>query len=604
MKLRSTHFLLAVICLGLSGPWGHASEVESSASEALHRLMDAYFEERLEMYPLTATSIGDHRYDDRYTVSISPEFRARALATHRRYLEAARAIDPASLEDMDRVSLELFLWDREMSVESFEFPDHLMPFTQQSSTPNTFVQLGSGSSYQPFRTVQDYDNWLSRTDGLIDWTDQAIVNMREGMEKGVVLPRVLVERMIPQLDSQVMEDVSASMFYKPIENMPATFSDEDRERLTGLYTSAIRDRLVPAYARLRDFMADEYLVEARESSGYGDLPNGAAWYDYRVRRNTTTDLTADEIHAIGLAEVETIHGEMRSAVMHEVGFEGDLDAFFEFMNTDPRFYFDRPEQLVDGYRALRGKVHEGTMPLFHRFPTLDYEIRAIEAFREKAAPGAHYRSPDPDGTRPGIFYVNTYDLSARPSWSMESLFLHEAIPGHHFQNALRIETTSLPRYRRFSGYVAYGEGWALYTETLGRDIGVYTDPYQYFGTLSAQLWRAIRLVVDTGIHHKSWTRQQVLDYMYVNAPVKPARAISEAERYMANPGQALGYKIGQLKIMELRSEAERALGEDFDIRDFHAVMLDAGPLPLAVLKQRTDRWIARSRLAITQQGQE
>jgi uncharacterized protein (DUF885 family) len=604
MKLRSTHFLLAVICLGLSGPWGHASEVESSASEALHRLMDAYFEERLEMYPLTATSIGDHRYDDRYTVSISPEFRARALATHRRYLEAARAIDPASLEDMDRVSLELFLWDREMSVESFEFPDHLMPFTQQSSTPNTFVQLGSGSSYQPFRTVQDYDNWLSRTDGLIDWTDQAIVNMREGMEKGVVLPRVLVERMIPQLDSQVMEDVSASMFYKPIENMPATFSDEDRERLTGLYTSAIRDRLVPAYARLRDFMADEYLVEARESSGYGDLANGAAWYDYRVRRNTTTDLTADEIHAIGLAEVETIHGEMRSAVMHEVGFEGDLDAFFEFMNTDPRFYFDRPEQLVDGYRALRGKVHEGTMPLFHRFPTLDYEIRAIEAFREKAAPGAHYRSPDPDGTRPGIFYVNTYDLSARPSWSMESLFLHEAIPGHHFQNALRIETTSLPRYRRFSGYVAYGEGWALYTETLGRDIGVYTDPYQYFGTLSAQLWRAIRLVVDTGIHHKSWTRQQVLDYMYVNAPVKPARAISEAERYMANPGQALGYKIGQLKIMELRSEAERALGEDFDIRDFHAVMLDAGPLPLAVLKQRTDRWIARSRLAITQQGQE
>jgi uncharacterized protein (DUF885 family) len=604
MKLRSTHFLLAVICLGLSGPWGHASEVESSASEALHRLMDAYFEERLEMYPLTATSIGDHRHDDRYTVSISPEFRARALATHRRFLEAARAIDPASLEDMDRVSLELFLWDREMSVESFEFPDHLMPFTQQSSTPNTFVQLGSGSSYQPFRTVQDYDNWLSRTDGLIDWTDQAIVNMREGMEKGVVLPRVLVERMIPQLDSQVMEDVSASMFYKPIENMPATFSDEDRERLTGLYTSAIRDRLVPAYARLRDFMADEYLVEARESSGYGDLANGAAWYDYRVRRNTTTDLTADEIHAIGLAEVETIHGEMRSAVMHEVGFEGDLDAFFEFMNTDPRFYFDRPEQLVDGYRALRGKVHEGTMPLFHRFPTLDYEIRAIEAFREKAAPGAHYRSPDPDGTRPGIFYVNTYDLSARPSWSMESLFLHEAIPGHHFQNALRIETTSLPRYRRFSGYVAYGEGWALYTETLGRDIGVYTDPYQYFGTLSAQLWRAIRLVVDTGIHHKSWTRQQVLDYMYVNAPVKPARAISEAERYMANPGQALGYKIGQLKIMELRSEAERALGEDFDIRDFHAVMLDAGPLPLAVLKQRTDRWIARSRLAITQQGQE
>lgn len=593
MRRASIHGLFASIWLGLFGVT--AAGAETPASQSLHRLMDDYFEERLEMYPLTATSIGDHRYNDRYTVKISPEFRARALATHRRYLDSARAIDPAGLDEDDRVSLELFLWDRERSVESFGFPEHLMPLTQQSSLPNTFVQLGSGSSYQPFRSVRDYENWLSRIDGLLEWTDQAIVNMRVGMEDGVVLPRVLVERIIPQLDSQVFEDVTESMFYKPVENMPTTFSDDDRDRLTDLYVSAIRDRLIPAYARLRDFMADEYLPEARETDGYGDLPNGAAWYDYRVRRNTTTDLTAEQIHAIGLAEVEKIHGEMRSAVMDEVGFKGELDAFFEYMNTDPRFYFDEPEQLIEGYRALREVVHEGTMPLFHRFPELDYEIRAIEAFREKAAPGAHYRSPDPDGTRPGVFYVNTYDLSARPSWSMESLFLHEAIPGHHFQNALRIETDSLPRYRRFSGYVAYGEGWALYTETLGRDIGVYTDPYQYFGTLSAQLWRAIRLVVDTGIHHKGWTRQQVLDYMYANAPVKPARAISETERYMANPGQALGYKIGQLKILELRAEARAALGEGFDLRDFHSVMLDAGPLPLAVLEQRTHRWIADGR---------
>ena len=593
-KATRTWLLFAATLTLFCGPT-HASEAGRSASVSLHELMEAYFEERLEMYPLTATSIGDHRYDDRYPVSISPEFRARALAMHRRYLEAARKIDPAVLDEQDRVSLQIFLWDRERSVEGFAFPDHLMPINQQFSATNSFVRLGSGSSYQPFRTVRDYENWLSRMDGFVAWTDQAIVNMREGMKQDVVLPRILIERIIPQLDSQVLDDIRESPFFAPIENMPANFPEADRLRLTALYTTAIRDRLIPAYARLRDFVAGEYMAGGRGTAGYGDLPDGAAWYDYRVRRNTTTDLTAEDIHRIGLAEVEKIHGEMRTAVMDEVGFDGDLDAFFEFMNSDPQFYFDEPGQLLDAFRLLREPVREGTIPLFHRFPTLDYEIRAIEAFREKSGPGAHYQSPDPDGSRPGVFFVNTYDLSARPSWATESLFLHEAVPGHHFQNALRIETTALPRYRRFSGYVAYGEGWALYSETLGRDIGVYKDPYQYFGTLSAQLWRAIRLVVDTGIHHKGWTRQQVLDYMYANAPVKPARAISEAERYMANPGQALGYKIGQLKIIELRTKAEAALGRDFDIRDFHAVMLDAGPLPLAVLEQRTDRWIAAGR---------
>jgi uncharacterized protein (DUF885 family) len=589
----STRFsLLAAATLALSSGLIDASDAARAAPVSPDELMEAYFEEYLELYPLTATSIGDHRYDDRYTVSISPEFRARALAMHRRYLEAARKIDPAGLDEQDRVSLEIFLWDRERSVEVFGFPDHLMPINQQFSATNSFVRLGSGSSYQPFRTVRDYENWLSRMDGFIAWTDQAIANMREGMKRDVVLPRILIERIIPQLDSQVPDDVRESPLFAPVENMPASFSEEDRTRLTALYTAAIRDALIPAYARLRDFVAGEYLAAGRETAGYGDLPDGAAWYDHRVRRNTTTELTAEEIHRIGLAEVEKIHGEMRTAVIDKVDFDGDLDAFFEFMNSDPRFYLDEPGQLLDGFRALREPVRRGTIPLFHRFPTLDYEIRAIEAFREQSGPSAHYQSPDPDGSRPGVFYVNTYDLSARPSWAMESLFLHEAIPGHHFQNALRIETLALPRYRRFSGYVAYGEGWALYSETLGEDVGVYTDPYQYFGTLSAQLWRAIRLVVDTGIHHKGWTRQQVLEYMYANAPVKPTRAISEAERYMANPGQALGYKIGQLKILELRARAQAALREDFDIRDFHAVMLDAGPLPLAVLEQRTDRWIA------------
>ena len=346
---------------------------------------------------------------------------------------------------------------------------------------------------------------------------------------------------------------------------------------------------MPAYGRLAEFLQEEYLPETRETTGYGALPGGADWYAYLVRRNTSTDLTPEEIHGIGLTEVARIHGEMRS-VMAQVGFQGSLRQFFEYMKAEPRFYFDRPEDLLNGYRALREQAHAGARQLFHRFPTLDYEIRAVEPFREKSAAGGQYRRPDPQGTRKGVFFVNTYDLAARPSWAMESLFLHEAVPGHHFQGVLSIETESLPRYRRFGGYTVYSEGWALYAESLGPAMGMYTDPYQYFGALSSELWRAIRLVVDTGIHHYGWTREQVLEYMYTNAAVQETRAVAEAERFMAIPGQALAYKIGQLKIIELRTRAEHALGQQFDIRDFHGVVLDGGPLPLAVLEASMERW--------------
>jgi len=589
--------LFVAVTLWVAGTSGVAIAADDAdrmaAAARLNELMEAYFEERLAMYPLFATSIGDHRYDDRYTVTIAPEFRAAEAAVHRRYLQDMRAVDPDLLDDEGRASRELFIWDRTMDIEGFAFPSDLMPMNQFWSAANSFVQLGSGTSYQPFVTVEDYDNWLSRMDGFVAWVDQAIVNMQGGMEQGVVLPRILVEKMIPQVGSQVVDAAEKSVFSRPVENMPGDFSPEDRARLTAAYRTAISTRLIPAYARLGEFLENDYLPAARETVGYGALPGGEEWYAYLVRLRTTTDLSPAEIHAIGLAEVARIHDEMRD-VMRAVGFEGSLQEFFDFMETDPRFYFEQPEQLLDGYRALKGPVEQGTRPLFYRYPTLDFEIRPIESFREKSAAGGQYRWPDPDGTRPGVFFVNTYDLSARPSWAMEALYLHEAVPGHHFQNALRIETGSLPRYRRFLSYTVYSEGWALYAETLGHDIGMYRDPYQYFGALSSELWRAIRLVVDTGIHAMGWTRHQVLDYMHANAAVGDAKAVSEAERYMAVPGQALAYKVGQLKITELRERATHALGDDFDIRDFHAMVLDAGPQPLVVLEQRVDQWISEA----------
>jgi uncharacterized protein (DUF885 family) len=324
------------------------------------------------------------------------------------------------------------------------------------------------------------------------------------------------------------------------------------------------------------------------------LPGGEEWYAFLVRQRTTTDLSPQEIHQIGLDEVARIHGEMQG-VMDEVGFEGDLKEFFEYLNTDGQFYYDEPEQLIQGYRDMSDHIESLTPKLFSVFPKTDFEVRAVEPFREKSASGGQYRRGTPDGSRAGVFFANTYDIKARPKWAMESLFLHEAIPGHHFQISIQQEIERLPRFRRFGGYTAFTEGWGLYAESLGKELGVYTDPYQYFGALNAELWRAIRLVVDTGLHFKGWSRQEVLDYMYANSAVKEARAVSEAERYMAIPGQALAYKIGQLKILELRNRAEEALGDRFDVRAFHTEVLTDGSLPLNMLDAKIDRWIEAQR---------
>ena len=563
----------------------------AGAARELQQLVDAYFEERLRLNPLQATSIGDARYNDRFEVSIAPEWRARAEQVERDYLAGARRIDPAGLSGQDVLTWQVFVAGRESEIEGFRYPSHLVPLNQFYSMPNSFAQLGSGNGMQPFVTVQDYDNFLKRVDGFVAWVDQAIANMREGAERGYTLPRVLAERVLPQLEAQVVARPEDSLFWGPVRSMPEDFPAAERERLTAAYRAAIEQRLIPAYRRLLEFMRDEYLPASRASVGLDALPGGAHWYAYRVREMTTTDLTPAQIHAIGLQEVARIHEEMRG-VMRQVGFEGSLAEFFVFLNTDPRFVWPTREALLEGYVDIKRRVDPELPRLFEVLPKADYEVRLVEPFREKSAAGGSYQAASEDGSRPGIFYANAYDLKARPKWAMEALSLHEGSPGHHFQISIAREQQGLPRFRRFGGYTAYTEGWALYAESLGPDLGMYRDPYQYFGRLEGELFRAIRLVVDTGLHAKGWSREQVLEYIDANSATSEARRVAETDRYIAIPGQALAYKIGQLRISELRARAEQALGDRFDLRRFHTAILIDGPLPLDVLEAKIDRWIA------------
>lgn len=567
---------------------GEAGPVDNAA--LLDELFEAYFEEILELNPLDATFIGDNRYNDRLANSLSPEYLETSRALERKYLAALLAIDNGDLNGQDLLSYEIFRLDRETSIAGERFPGELLPLNQTFSLANFFAVMGSGQSVQPFATVSDYENFLSRADDLIEYLDQAIINMRIGVERGVVQPRVVMEKVVPQLRAHVVDDAATSIFYGPVSNMPADFSAEDRARLTTAYTDMIENRLVPAYLRVAEFIEQEYLPATRTTVGWDALPDGEAWYAFRVEDSTTTKMSPDEIHELGLAEVARIRGEMEE-VAREVGFDGTLAEFFEFLKTDPQFFFGSSEEVLAAYEAARLRIDERLPSLFSVFPKADYEIRQIEEFRARSSAGAMYQSPSPDGSRPGIFYVNTFNLKAQPTYGVETLSIHEAAPGHHFQISIQQEVTGLPRFRRFGGYTAFAEGWALYAESIGKELGVFTDPYQYYGRLNDEQLRAMRLVVDTGLHSKGWSREQVIQYMRNNSSLAETDIISEAERYIATPGQALAYKVGQINLTRMRAEAEQALGENFDIKAWHAQILTDGALPMAVLDAKNRRWI-------------
>ena len=558
-------------------------------------LLERYFEELLELNPLLATYIGDNRYDDRLPNFLGSEYRRQAREFNERYLAQARRFDPAELNAPRRISHEIFLRERKRAIEAERFPDHLLPINQAGSLLTVMPALGSGTNAQPFATVEDYDHWLKRLDGYVVWMDQAIANMREGMAKGVVQPRPVMEKVLPQVEAMIVAKPGDSTFFAPVQKFPEAFSAADRARLTEAYTVAIRDELVPAFRRLHDFIRDEYLPHARSTVAWTALPDGEAWYAYFVQEHTTTTMSADEIHRLGLSEVARILGEM-DRVKDAVGFQGDREAFFTYLETDPKFYFTNGADLLEGYRVLKRRIDAALPRLFSVFPKADYEVREVEPYRAQAAAGAYYQQPSADGSRPGIFYVNTYNLKAQPKFGMETLSLHEASPGHHFQIAIQQELVGLPRFRRFGGdYTAFVEGWALYAEYLGRELGLFTDPYQWFGRLNDEQLRAMRLVVDTGLHAKGWSREQAIQYMLDNSTLAESDVVSEVERYIAWPGQALGYKVGDLRIQALRHEAEAALGPRFDLRDFHREVLGDGAVPMDVLEAKVERWIAARR---------
>ena len=471
-----------------------------------------------------------------------------------------------------------------------------MPVTQMFSLPAQIAQLGSGASAQPFKTVQDYENWLHRVGEFPRWVDQAITNMRTGIREGIVLSRNIVELTLPQWQSLYSGDPEKSIFYGPVRHFPDAVPASERGRLSNEYKQAIETVIMPAYRKLHDFMAQEYLPHGTNSVGIGQLPGGQAWYAYLARRSTTTDLTPRKIHEIGLRRAKEIYSQMQD-IKDQVGFKGDMQAFFKYMREDPRFYFTSVDALLDSYRNLKAKVQARLPRIFDIEPRADFIIKPTEAFRQSSAAAAEYLPPAPDGSRPGTFYVNTYDLSARPKWMRQALFLHEAEPGHHFQISIAQQQENLPDFQRFDGPTAYIEGWALYAETLGDDLGLYKDPYQRMGALTTRIWRANRLVVDTGLHALGWTRQQAIDWMKHNSPMSDTDIKAEVDRYIAIPSQALAYMIGSMQLRAMRERARQALGDKFDIRAFHHQLLIDGAMPLALLNKKIDAWVQEQKQA-------
>ncbi len=583
--------LLASVMIGACASYPAAT---GRPDALLNTLVEEYFDSQLELQPMGATAIGDNRFDDRLDESTSPGFREKALGLQRAFLDRARRIDPASLSPSARITWDIFVGEREQALAGQRFPEELMPLNQMSGLPLDLAVYGSGSGPQPFVTAQDYERFLARLRQFPRWADGAIAMMREGMARGITVPRPAMAKVVPQLREIVAPKLEENIFWAPLEAMPSGIPDRDRDRLRGLYRAALTGEVLPAYRRLADFIERDYLPAARTSVGWADLPEGAAWYRWRAREATTMDMPPEQVHALGLSEVARIRGEML-AVKQQVGFEGDLDAFFKHLEEDPKFYFTSERELLDAYRDVKHRIDAMLPKLFADFPKADYEIRPVEPFRAASAAGASYQSPSADGTRPGIFYINTFNLKAQPRFGLETLSLHEAAPGHHFQIAIQQELTDLPRFRRFNNYVSYAEGWALYAESIGKELGLFTDPYQWYGRLSDEMLRAMRLVVDTGLHSRGWSRERAIRYMLDNSSLAESDVTAEVERYIVWPGQALGYKLGQLHISELRARAQRQLGSAFDVRQFHAQVLRDGAVPMDVLTAKIDRWIEKQK---------
>ncbi len=575
--------LLFVSCQSNQDNQGHASK-----SKQLDAVFTSYWNERMQLFPLEATACGDNRYNDRLPITISESYRTTVRTFYETYLNKLRTIqEPLSAED--EVSKQLFEYELNLNIEALTFPSHLMPINQFWSFTLEFPQLGSGTGNQPFKTVKDYENFLQRINLFPAWADTAIANMRKGISSGYTIPKTLAMKVIPQLKGVITKDPLTNIFYGPIKLFPSDFSVKDKDRLTQAYVSAINNSILPAYAKLANFVEAEYLPACRTTDGMDDLPNGTAYYQFLIRNYTTTRLTPDSIYQLGLNEVARLKSEMEK-VKEQVHFNGSLPEFFQYLNSDKQFFpFHSSQEVLDSFIAIKKIEDLHLKELFETEPKTKFEIRQTEAYRAASA-SAEYNPGSEDGSRPGIFYVPVLDALKFNAVGMETLFLHEAIPGHHYQISLQQENNTLPKFRKFLSYSAYAEGWALYTETLGKEVGLYSNPYQYFGHLSDAMHRAIRLVVDVSIHTRHMSREDAIKYMMDNERISTEEATSEIERYMAIPGQALSYKIGQITISRMKERYQTQLGTNFNLAAFHTQLLNGGNMPLEVLEKKLAVW--------------
>ncbi len=571
---------------------------QPSLSVTATQLFANYFEERLKLFPLEATQAGDHRYDDQLPNDLTEAFRATKHDFFQRYLRAVRDLDPERLSHEERLSCGILISECEAALDSLRFPTHLMPINQFESLHLKIGQWAAGTGAQPFKTVKDYENWLKRLDGFAEWSHTAVTNMREGIKRGWVLPKALIRKTIPQMAAMARLPVENHLYYSPIRHMPETFSAADRARLSQAYSRTIQETIIPAFKELEEFLTREYLPAGRDSSGIAAIPLGSEFYRSQVKRFTTTAVSPDEIFELGQREVARIQGEMEK-VKQSVGFKGELRSFFDHVRSRKELMpFTDALQVLERFHAIRESMSPSLTRLFRLKPKTPLEIRRTEAFREASA-SAEWVSGSLDGDRPAIFYVPIPEVHKYNVLQDEALFLHEAIPGHHYHLSLQRENKDLPMFRRVLDLSTFNEGWALYCESLGKELGLYSDPYQYFGMLSMEMHRAIRLVVDPGLHVKGWTREQAIQYSLEHEADSEEGIISEVERYMAWPGQAVAYKIGQLKILELRALAEQALGPAFEMRDFHDWILESGAMPLPLLEAKVNRSIAQKRARST-----
>jgi uncharacterized protein (DUF885 family) len=598
VTLCAAALLLAFGTVQAAGPAPAKGKVSAAVADAAGKrflqLADEYYDAIARFEPVGATENGDNRFDDQIGMAIAPAERARQYARYRQYQKRLNAIDRRALVRSDQINYDVLAFELKTLLSLAPYPSHLLPISQMDSMPITLANFASGEASQPLVTVKQYEAYLNRLTQLPGWIDQAIVNMKEGMRTGVTQPKAIMISALPQFQKLVSTTPEQSIYYTPISKMPASFGTADRARLTAAYRATIGTKLMPALARLSKFLEQQYVPACRTSTGLADVPNGPAWYQARVADSTTTDLTPEQIHAIGLKEVARIQGEF-ARLGPKLGYDGPPAGLPVWVSQQPRFFpFKTEEQVQAEYHKLNDLLDSKLPSMFTLLPKAKLDLR-LEPELSRDTASDHYTAPAADGSRPGVFWSVVTDPKKYGSTGMTTLFLHEGKPGHHFHIAL-MQELGLPNFRKFGGNTAFTEGWALYAETLGREMGLFEDPAQYFGHLSDELLRATRLVVDTGMHAKGWTREQTIQYMK-DTLGSDAVAKSETERYMAWPGQALAYKIGALKIMELRQRAQAELGDKFSLPAFHEQVLGDGTLPLSLLETKIDHWIVQQKAA-------